>query len=287
VTQGADRDTIIRSITDDGAFRVISARTTNTVRAITQAQKALGGTLRALGDLVTGTILFREMMAPEMRVQGILRGSAGQGTIVADSHPSGKTRGLVQLPKDRPEFVLENGTILQLMRSLPSGRINQGLVQLPEAGTVADGFMAYLETSEQVTSMLALGTLVEEGEVVAAGGYLVQLLPEVGRGPLMLMTERLDEFRTIDHLLEGEGFTPQRLLEEILYGIPNTLVGGGEVRSECWCSHVRLVSALSSLNRKEIEELTADGKVLEITCDYCGREYGVTPAQLQGLLQQS
>ncbi|MDX2054691.1 MAG: Hsp33 family molecular chaperone HslO [Polyangiaceae bacterium] len=287
MTQGADNDTILRSITDDGAFRVLAARTTNTVRAVTNVQKATGTTLRSLGDLVTGTILFREMMAPDLRVQGILRGSAGQGTIVADSHPSGNTRALVQLPKEQSQFVLENGTILQLMRSLPGGRINQGLVALPEGGTVADGFMVYLETSEQVTSMLALATLIEGGEVVAAGGYLVQLLPEVGRGPLMLMTERLDEFRTIDHLLSDPGFTPDRLLAEILYGMPNTEVGRSEVRFECWCSHVRLVSALSTLSRKEIEELTADGKVLEITCDYCNREYGVTPAQLQGLLQQS
>src|SRR5687768_17894744 len=46
--------------------------------------------------------------------------------------------------------------------------------------------MAYMQTSEQVVSMLAMGTLLEDARVSAAGGYLVQLLPEVGRGPLMV-----------------------------------------------------------------------------------------------------
>lgn len=287
MTQSPGPDNVIRAITDDGAFRVLVARTTETVKAVTAVQNATGQTARALGDLVTGTLLFREMMAPQLRVQGILKGSSGQGTIVADSHPSGKTRGLVQLPKERREFAVESGTILQVMRSLPSGRTHQGLVEVPEGGTVADAFMVYMQTSEQVTSMLALGTLVEDGKVVRAGGYLVQLLPEVGRGPLLLMAERLEEFRTIDALLTREDFSPEVLLAEILYGMPNAVVGTSEVSFACWCSHVRLVSALATLNRKEIEELTADGKVLEITCDYCGREYGVTPAQLQGLLQQS
>jgi molecular chaperone Hsp33 len=274
-------------MTDDGAFRVIVARTTRTVRGVASAQRARGATLPVLGDLLTGTVLFRQMMAPTLRVQGILRFASRRGTIVADSHPTGKTRGLVQLPEDTPEFSLDGGVILQLMRSLPSGRINQGLVQLPEGGTVADGFMTYMQGSEQVTSMLALGTLVSDGLVVQSGGYLVQLLPEVGRGPLMVMTERLSEFRTIEAQLSAPDFSPEKLLQEILYGMPSTELGESEVTFECWCSHLRLVSALSSLGRGELEELLADGKALEVTCDYCGREYSVLPAQLQGLLQQS
>jgi molecular chaperone Hsp33 len=87
-------DSVLRAMTDDGAFRVITARTTDTVRGVLQVQSATGGTARTFGDLITSAILFRETMAPELRVQGVLRGSRGTGSLVADSHPSGKTRGL-------------------------------------------------------------------------------------------------------------------------------------------------------------------------------------------------
>ncbi|HEY5376008.1 MAG TPA: Hsp33 family molecular chaperone HslO, partial [Polyangiaceae bacterium] len=90
-------DTVLRAITDDGAFRVITARTTQTVRGAVEAQGVAGLTARHFGDLLTGSILFRETMAPNLRVQGIIKGSNGSGSVIADSHPSGQTRGLIQL----------------------------------------------------------------------------------------------------------------------------------------------------------------------------------------------
>ena len=90
-------DTVLRAITDDGAFRVITARTTQTVRGAVEAQGVVGATARHFGDLLTGSILFRETMAPNLRVQGIIKGSNGSGSVIADSHPSGQTRGLIQL----------------------------------------------------------------------------------------------------------------------------------------------------------------------------------------------
>ena len=73
-------DSVLRAITDDGAFRVIVARTTDTVQNVLKAQGAQGPTARHLGDLVTGAVLFRETMAPNLRVQGILKGSGGSGS---------------------------------------------------------------------------------------------------------------------------------------------------------------------------------------------------------------
>jgi len=112
-------DSVLRAITDDGAFRVIVARTTDTVQQVLTAQGAQGSTGRHLGDLVTGSVLFRETMAPNLRVQGILKGSGGSGSLVADSHPSGKTRGLVQLTDGASEIALGPGAIMQMMRTLP------------------------------------------------------------------------------------------------------------------------------------------------------------------------
>src|SRR6187551_195287 len=215
-------DSVLRAITDDGAFRVIVARTTDTVQHVLSAQGALGSTGKNLGDLVTGAVLFRETMAPNLRVQGILKGSGGSGSLVADSHPSGRTRGLVQLSEGVNEIAIGPGAIMQMMRTLPDGKINQGFVEVPAPGGISRALMAYMQTSEQVVSMLAMGTLLDQSRVTAAGGYLVQLLPEVGRGPLMVMTERLKDFETIDAQLREPGFSPSALLEELLWGMPFT-----------------------------------------------------------------
>jgi molecular chaperone Hsp33 len=280
-------DSVLRAITDDGAFRVIVARTTDTVQSVLRAQGAQGVTGRHLGDLVTGAVLFRETMAPNLRVQGILKGSDGSGSLVADSHPSGKTRGLVQLGGGAREVSIGPGAIMQMMRTLPNGKINQGFVEVPESGSISRALMEYMQTSEQVVSMLAMGTLLEQGRVSAAGGYLVQLLPEVGRGPLMVMTERLKDFESIDAQLREPDFTPEALLQELLYGMPFTRLEESPVGFECWCNELRVVSAIATLPRHDIEHLLSTGDVLEIACEYCKREFRIPPARLQGLLNES
>jgi molecular chaperone Hsp33 len=280
-------DTVLRAITDDGAFRVITARTTQTVRGAVEAQGVAGVTARHFGDLLTGSILFRETMAPNLRVQGIIKGSNGSGSVIADSHPSGQTRGLIQLKGSAKEIELGNGAVLQLMRSLPNGRINQGIVEVPKDGGISHSFMAYLQTSEQVVSMIAVGTLFDGDRVVSAGGYMVQLLPEAARGPLMVMTERLREFESIDPQLGDSAFTPSWLLDELLYGMPFTRLEESPVRFECWCDEVRVVSALASLSRDDLEHLLSTNDVLEIACEYCKRDFRIAPARLRGLLEQS
>ncbi|HWZ88649.1 MAG TPA: Hsp33 family molecular chaperone HslO, partial [Polyangiaceae bacterium] len=232
-------DTVLRAITDDGAFRVITARTTETVRGAIAAQKASGETARHFGDLVTASILFRETMAPNLRVQAIIKGSAGSGSLIADSHPSGQTRGLIQLHGEAGEIDLGQGAVLQLMRTLPNGRINQGVVEVPQHGGISQSLMAYMQSSEQVFSMLAVGTIFDGEQVVSAGGYMVQLLPEVGRGPLLVMTERLRDFESIDPQLTDSSFTPAWLLDELLYGMPFTRLEESAVRFECWCDELR------------------------------------------------
>jgi molecular chaperone Hsp33 len=280
-------DTVLRAITDDGAFRVITARTTQTVRGAIEAQGVTGVTARHFGDLLTGSILFRETMAPNLRVQGIIKGSGGTGSVIADSHPSGQTRGLIQLKGKAKEIELGNGAVLQLMRSLPNGRINQGIVEVPRDGGISHSFMAYLQTSEQVVSMIAVGTLFEGDRVVSAGGYMVQLLPEAARGPLMVMTERLRDFESIDPQLKDSAFTPSWLLDELLYGMPFTRLEESPIRFECWCDEVRVVSALASLSRDDLEHLLSTNDVLEIACEYCKRDFRIAPARLRGLLEQS
>ena len=280
-------DSVVRAMTDDGSFRVIAARTTQTVRGSLAAQSAHGVAAVLFGDLLTGAVLVRETMAPTLRVQGILRGAAARGRLVADSHPDGMTRGLVTLPRGGGELALGGDATLEMMRSLPNGALHKGVVEVPLEGGVSTALMAYMQTSEQVASMIAVATVIRGDEVVSAGGYIVQLLPELDEGPLMVMTERLKDFQNVDHLVSMDGFTPDLLLSELLYGMPFTRLEESPVQFGCNCSQVRVVMTLSTLPRGELEELIEKGEILEIACDYCRTEYHVAPAQLRGLLEKS
>ncbi len=283
----ASSDSVIRAITDDSAFRVMVARSTDTVRGIVERQGAKGPAAKLLGDLITATILFRETMAPDLRVQGLLRGAHGSGSLVADSMKDGLTRGLLQLAEGKDTIELGDGALLQMMRTMPNGSVNRGVVHVPEGGGITEAMMEYMQTSEQVDTMLAVATVLDdEGNVAEAGGYIVQLLPEVGRGPLAVMTLRLEDFRVIDGLLTKD-FQPEYLRDELLYGMAFTALAKTSLSFTCWCSEERLVAALATLDRGEIRSMIEDGAPLEIACDYCKKQYSIPVSSLRGLLHQS
>jgi molecular chaperone Hsp33 len=280
-------DTVLRAITDDGAFRVIAADTTATVRGAIAAQRAEGTELvRTFADLLTGAVLVRESMAPDNRLQAILQGDDQRSRMVADTHPDGATRGLIQLPQGTKTFSLAKRGVLQIARTLYNGQLHQGVVQVPTTNpTISGALMAYMQESEQVVTMVAVGAHLAGGEVVAAGGYMVQLLPEVEEGPLMVMTERLKDFEDIVPLLARGAASPEALLAETLYGMPYTKVGDRTVHFGCNCSPERLAGSLASLPRADLESLLVGGKTLEVQCDYCHTNYEFTMEQLKTLLQ--
>lgn len=103
----------------------------------------------------------------------------------------------------------------------------------------------------------------------------------------MVMTERLRDYEVIDDVLRETGADPTRLLDEILHGMPFTRLAESAVGYGCQCSEVRLLASLATLPRHEIEEFVREGAALEISCDYCRREYRIAPEQLRGLLDAS
>jgi molecular chaperone Hsp33 len=281
-------DRVIRAMTNDGAFRVIAAVTTQTVRGAVLAQQAKGKVAARFGELLTGAILIREAMSPTLRVQGILK-IPGGGSMVADAHPDGKTRGIVGFSGAAASNTGSH-MLLEMMRTLQNGALHRGIVEVTfddGAGGISDALMSYMQQSEQIVSTIAVSTLMDGEEIVAAGGYMVELLPEVERGPLMVMTQRLEDFPPLSELLRKETKLTTHLVEELLYGMPHTLLAESELTYGCQCSELRLLSSLITLPRAEINALLEDNRVLEIQCDYCRKDYAISPTQLKSFLTPS
>ncbi|MBI4702076.1 MAG: Hsp33 family molecular chaperone HslO [Deltaproteobacteria bacterium] len=280
------RDRVVRAITDDDAFRIIAASTTGTLRQAFAAQAASGATARHFGNLLTGTILVRETMSPHHRVQAVLHGVSGTSRLVADTHPDGATRGLVHLAEGARDFRLGPGCLLQVVRSLASGKLFQGTVQTPPPAAVSSALMAYLQKSERVVCVIATGQCWRGADLVLAGGYVVQLLPGAPRGPLAEMTERLEALAGIDQLLEQTGTRPERLIAVLLGATPFATTDERPVCFGCQCNEEAVVAAVASLRRDQIAEMLRAEDAVELCCGYCRKSYRVGRGQLDGLLRE-
>lgn len=279
-------DRAVTVITNDGAFRVVAARTTRTARGIAEAQSPATATLPHLADLATATILVRLTMAPSYRVQGILRGARTHGTMVADAYPDGGTRGLLRAKGGRVE--LGGDALLQLMRSLPTGQVHQGVVGVGAEDGVSGALMAYLLESEQVTSAAGVGAVVADDGIRLAGGWLVQVLPECSEPPLAVMYERLrTDFADTRSVLEKLGADPMRLVEEICWGMEFTQTQDHALDYRCRCSAERVLASLATVGQAELVDMVEKGEPLFITCDYCRRPYEIAAEALRGLLHAS
>jgi molecular chaperone Hsp33 len=282
----ASADSVVRAMTDDGAFRVVAARMTDTVGKALEVQDAWGKSGSYLGELLTGAVLVRETMAPSHRVQGLFRTRDRRGQLVADAHPDGGNRGLLARKQGLEEISLEGGT-LEMMRTLHTGEVQRSSVRIPEQGGLSKALMTYMARSEQVAAMISVACVLDGQRVKTAGGYIVQLLPEVGRAPLAIMTERLRDFERIDELLTEIDAAPAPLLDELLYGMPFTRLDHSALSFQCRCNTVRVMSALAGLGREDLAELMRDEQVIEMECEYCGQEFAISPGELQGLMQES
>ncbi|KPK54246.1 MAG: hypothetical protein AMJ63_03830 [Myxococcales bacterium SG8_38_1] len=284
-----EKDVVMRAMTNDGAFRIVAARTTDTARGVIAAQKLSGVVASDMADLVTAAVLYRETMAPSLRVQCIVRFADAGGQLVADSHPDGWSRGLVQAPSpDSPPNVRETPATLEMMRTLPNSDLHRGVVEVPKNGNLSEAFMRYMQLSEQIVSMISLGSVVE-GRTPTAGGYVVQLLPEAAEAEAAMetMTKRLESFVEIRDRLQASDGSPARLIEQIFEGMPFTWLHESQVRFGCQCSQLRVMTTLSLLDRSEVQELVDEGEPLSVGCDYCGASYTVEISHLQGLLSAS
>lgn len=280
-------DRVVRALTDDGAFRVITLRATDTVQGVLDAQRVTDATAARCGELVTGAVLIRETMAPDLRVQAIIKGAAGTGSLVADAHPDGLTRGLVSLPKSGKQLEIGADALLQVVRTMPRGHLHQGVVEVGEQQGIQGAITSYMHGSEQVLSVVGVACVVDKGSVRAAGGYIVQLLPEASRSVLGVMTERLEKIRSVAEMILERDADPDALLSELLAGLPHTRLNESPIHFGCTCSMERVVAALATLGLEEIQQIIEQEQMLDIGCDYCGKRYQIGPSQLRGLLDAS
>ncbi|RAL22858.1 hypothetical protein DL240_08170 [Lujinxingia litoralis] len=270
----------LRAMSEDGSLRVIALNATATARAILNAQQAAGSEVASrLAEQATATVLLRLAMSPDYRLQTVLK-HPDHGSIVADSHPDGVTRALVQQSHEAT-IPLGPPTLLSVHRDTYTGKLHQGVVETLEGYGLSESIAGYLKQSEQIHSVVGLRTLFDDaGELSYAGGYLVQLLPDAHVETLATVTEHLEKTGTQQIFVDGS-FESESIIKEIYGEVPYRILGEDQFRFGCNCGEERILSALATLSPAEIAELASSPEPLEIACDYCNITYHIDPARLR------
>jgi molecular chaperone Hsp33 len=279
-------DTMWRGLTRDGEIRLLVARTTRTAAEIARRLGASRDAVRVLGELVTAGLLVRSTLNPYAQLQMLLRNPGSAGRLIVDVWSGeGGVRAAIARPgvveaDDGP--AIRDG-LLEVVRVARDGSPYRSSLEYA-AGGIGAAVTEYLMRSEQIVALVNLETAFDGERLVSAVGYLVQLMPEGSRADLDRLLANVDAAGPLELGMTESDPDGRKWAARLLDGFLWDQVARERPRFACRCSRERLLAALATLPRTDLEDLVADGDPVTTTCEYCNASYTLSVPEVQMLL---
>ena len=287
-------DQLVRAISKDGFVKAVAVSTRDLTERARQIHKTLPVATAALGR----TLAAASMMGNALKGDGAsvtlqIKGGGPLGKILAVSDNEGNVRGTVDDPAVdiplRPDGKLDVGSAvgcdgtLTVIRDLNMKEPYVGSVGLL-GGEIAEDLAAYFVESEQIPTACGLGVLVDRDQsVLAAGGYLIQLLPGAGEDVISKVEGGVMAAGSVTGLLR-ENDDPEAILRKVLSDFDLDILEKSPVEYRCYCSRERMERALISLGPQQLESLIEEQDSAELRCQFCDNVQTFTRQQLEALL---
>lgn len=286
------KDGILKAISTDGTIRAVIATTTNLVAEARRRHQLSFTATAALGRALTGGALLAAVVAKEGQVALKFRGNGPLGKVMVDASPKGTVRGYVENPQvELPLNSLGNfdvgGAIgrtgyLHVTIDHGFGLPYLSTVELA-SGEVGEDINRYLVTSDQTGSVVIVGTHLSAKGVEAAGGLIVQLLPDHTEKTICQIENNITTFGTFTFLMR-RGMGLGAMLSRIFNGFDvRPLASVKPLKFACKCTDERFVEALKVLDKKELLEMAEEEGQAEGRCQFCNEVYHVGKERLLDL----
>lgn len=286
------KDGLLKAISKDGTIRAVIATTTQLVSEARRRHELSFTASAALGRALTAGVLLAPIVARDGQVMLKFQGNGPLGKIMVDANPRGTVRGYVEHPQvELPLNSLGNfdvggavGSTGYLHVTIDSGfgAPHTSTVELA-SGEIGEDVNRYLVTSDQTGSLVVVGTHMSSKGVEAAGGLLVQLLPDHTEETICKIENNITTFGTFTFLMR-RGISLENILERILAGFEvQALTDVQPLKFLCKCSEDRFVEALKVLPSKELVSMAEEDGQAEGRCQFCNELYLVKKERLLDL----
>lgn len=290
-------DKIIRCITSDGAIMASAIDASDIVFTAKKLHNLSRSATAALGRLLCATSMMGNMLKQKDAFINLrVLGDGEMGAVVAVGDSRGNVRGYVENPDCPTEYynsgkinvakaVGRNGT-LSVMRDYGTGDPYIGQVELC-SGEIAEDITNYFATSEQIPTVCALGVLInkEDGEVLLAGGLLIQLLPGAYDEAIDRLEENVKNLEPVTTML-AKGMSILDICKTALQGFEVEVLDENPVNYVCSCSREKLERYFMTMSDEEIRTLPDESGKTEAVCQFCNKRYAFTRDDLERLIAE-
>jgi molecular chaperone Hsp33 len=295
-------DKVTRFLVYEGRASLIIAETTDLVEEIRKIHDLTPTTTAAMGRLATisGMMGFTDIKEDDDSISIQIKGDGQMGSLVSVIRRESNTVKL-KMCCDNPHVeppLKENGKLdvgaavgrygfLNVIKKneMTNSDYN-GLVPLV-SGEIAEDFTDYYAKSKQIPTVLSLGVLVNKDGTKAAGGYLLQLMPDATEEDIDKIEEASKKVKPISAMIDEK-----LSLEEIA-----KLVSGDEnatpikeelsIKYECDCDKEKFKKGIISLGKEEITKIIEEDNHAEIECHFCKKKYDFSKSELENLRQKA
>lgn len=288
-------DKIIRCITSDGAIMASAIDASDIVFTAKKLHNLSRSATAALGRLLCAASIMGAMLKQKDAVLNLrVMGDGELGTVIAVSDSRGNVKGCVD-NSDCPTSYYSNGKInvaeavgrngvLNVMRDYGSGDPYIGQVELV-SGEIAEDITNYFAVSEQTPSVCALGVLInrEDGEVMLAGGLLIQLLPGADESTIDRLEKNVEKLEPVTTML-AKGMSILDICKTALEGFDVEVLDEYPVNYVCSCSKEKLERYFCTMSDDDIRSMLQEDGTATATCHFCNKEYVFTKDDLERLI---
>lgn len=284
-------DYLIRGTALQGRVRAFAVQTTAITDELSRRHQTTPTATAALGRTAAAGLLLGAMLKGEEHLIIQVKGDGPIGQIVVDANAKGEVRGYVDNPLVDPPLKA-NGKLdvaaavgtdgfLYITKDLGLKEPYKGSTPLV-TGELAEDFTYYFAKSEQTPSAVALGVLVNtDHSVLAAGGFVIQLLPGLSDQEIGEIEEILSRIPSFTSMLGG-GLNLEEVLQTVLPSFQT--LDQMDVMFRCKCSRERIESTLISLGKSELQEILDDEGFAEVVCHFCNEAYRFDEEELQRMI---
>lgn len=284
-------DEIVKGIIKDEHVLVVAVNCTETVEKARVIHDTWPTASAAMGRVIAGSLLLASTLKDRQKIMIQIKGDGPLQEIVAESDWLYRVRAYVR----RPHIYMGlKGEKIDVGRAVGKGFLNvirdlglreyyQSSVEL-QTGEIATDLAYYLNISEQIPSAVSLGVFVEtDNSVKAAGGFMIQTMPETTPQIIDFLERKLSHSPSASYMIR-QGMSPTQMLEEAV-GLPIEVLQQSHVTYYCPCSKDRVINAVITLGKEEIERMIKEGETVQIECYFCKEKYQLNINELKNILR--
>ncbi len=289
------KDILIRGTSLDGSIRFFCASTAALVDEARRIHKTTPVATAALGRMLTAGSLMGAMLKNEKESITLqINGKGPAGTILVVSDFTSDVRGYINNPNinlglnkkgklDVGGAVGTRGSIT-IIKDLGLKEPYIGSVPIVN-GEIGEDLTSYFVISEQTATSVGLGVRINSGGVDSAGGFIIQVMPEASNEIVSILEGNIEGIDSVTDVIASKGV--YGMLNELLNGIPYTILDKKEIHFKCKCDREKIEKILISLGSKEIKDMIEEEGQGEVVCHFCNQNYLFSRNELLDLLNES